>query len=138
MKEFGYNAIRCSHNPYSQEFLDLADEVGILVVDELADKWTGENWQMGRPITDRFFPLITEWVRRDRNHPSVILWSLGNELQHDEVYSGFPSDDFGVTTYRIFDVVVKRWDPTRKTTVAMYPARDGGYVTSKTPSSESK
>ena len=128
MKEFGYNAIRCSHNPYSQEFLDLADEVGILVVDELADKWTGEDWQMGRPITDRFFPLITEWVRRDRNHPSVILWSLGNELQHDEVYSGFPSDDFGVTTYRIFDVVVKRWDPTRKTTVAMYPARDGGYV----------
>ena len=67
-------------------------------------------------------------MRRDRNHPSVILWSLGNELQHDEVYSGFPSDDFGVTTYRIFDVVVKRWDPTRKTTVAMYPARDGGYV----------
>ena len=127
MKEFGFNAIRCSHNPYSREFLDLADEVGLLVVDELADKWSSGRPATGHSLTDRFFPRITEWVRRDRNHPSVILWSLGNELQHDESLSGFPSDDFGVTTYRIFDIVVKRWDPTRKTTVAMYPARDGGY-----------
>ena len=127
MKEFGFNAVRCSHNPYSQEFMDLADEMGILVVDELADKWSGGRFTTGHAITDRFFPLITEWVRRDRNHPSVILWSLGNELQQDEKTSGFPSDDFGITTYRLFDVVVKRWDPTRKTTVAMYPAREGGY-----------
>lgn len=126
MKQFGYNAIRCSHNPYSEDFYELADEIGILVVDELTDKWTGDRCTAGRPLTEQFFPVITEWIRRDRNHPSVVLWSFGNELQHDEEYNGFASDDWGVTTYRIFDVVAKRWDPTRKTTVAMYPARAGG------------
>jgi beta-galactosidase len=125
MKEFGYNAIRCSHNPYSQEFMDLADEVGILVVDELADKWTGDSWLMGRPITDRFFPLITEWVRRDRNHPCVILWSLGNELQFREKFAGYDTGDWGVTTYRMMDVFVKRFDPTRLTTVGLFPSRAG-------------
>ena len=128
MKAFGYNAVRCSHNPYSEDFYDLADEMGLLVVDELTDKWSGDTNTAGRPMTELFFPLITEWVRRDRNHPSVILWSLGNELQHSESYNGFASDDWGVTTYRLFDTVVKRWDPTRKTTVAMYPARAGGIV----------
>ena len=126
MKAFGYNAIRCSHNPYSEDFYDLADELGILVVDELTDKWGGPKHTSGRPMTELFFPMITEWIRRDRNHPSVVLWSFGNELQHDEAYAGFPSDDWGVTTYRLFDVVAKRWDPTRPTTVAMYPARAGG------------
>ena len=125
MKAFGFNAVRCSHNPYSEEFLDLADELGLLVVDEVADKWSGDVG-VGRPFIDRFFPLVTEWVRRDRNHPSVILWSLGNELQQNELAAGFQTDDFGVTSYRILDMVVKRWDPTRLTTVAMYPARDGG------------
>ena len=127
MKEFGYNAYRCSHNPYSEEFYDLADEMGLLIIDELADKWSGNTCSMGRPMTEQFFPLITEWVRRDRNHPSVIVWSLGNELQYTEEFAGFPSDDFGVTTYRIFETVVRRWDPTRKLTVAMFPARAGGY-----------
>ncbi len=75
-----------------------------------------------------FFPMITEWVRRSRNHPSLILRSLGNELQFDEKYSGFPSDDGGITTYRLFDTVTKRWDATRPTTVAMYPARDNGIL----------
>jgi len=121
MKEFGFNAVRCSHNPYSEEFLDLADEIGLLVVDEYADKWRG-------PAKDAFFPLLSEWVTRDRNHPSVVLWSLGNELQHREDWSGFDSGDGGVTTYRIFDTVVKRFDPTRKTTVAMYPSRASGVT----------
>ena len=121
MKEFGFNAVRCSHNPYSEEFLDLADELGVLVVDEYADKWNGV-------AKDAFFPLLSEWVMRDRNHPSVILWSLGNELQHREDWSGFDSGDGGVTTYRIFDAVVKRFDPTRKTTVAMYPSRASGVT----------
>ena len=125
MKDFGFNAYRCSHNPYSPEFYDLADELGILLVDELTDKWTACT--MGRPMTEEFFPLITEWIRANRNHPSIILWSLGNELQQEEGASGFPSDDFGVTTYRIFKTVAERWDPTRKFTVAMYPAREGGY-----------
>ncbi len=130
MKAFGFNAVRCSHNPYSEAFLDLADELGLLVVDEVADKWSGAIG-IGRSFVERFFPLVTEWVRRDRNHPSVVLWSLGNELQQTESESGFQTDDFGVTTYRILDTVVKRWDPTRLTTVAIYPARDGGILWSE-------
>lgn len=127
MKRFGYNAIRCSHNPYSEDLYDLADELGLLVVDELVDKW-GQHHMNGRPMCESFFDRITEWVRRDRNHPSVILWSLGNEMQHEECCYGFKSDDWGVTTFRIFDVVVKRWDPTRKSTAAMYPAGINGVA----------
>ena len=126
LKEFGFNAVRCSHNPYSKEFYDLADEMGLLVVDELCDKWTG--LEPGRSVASNFFDLTTEWVKRGRNHPSIILWSLGNELQHDEKFSGFQSNDEGVTTYKILSTVVDRWDGTRKKTVAMYPAREGGYT----------
>lgn len=126
MKEFGYNHIRCSHNPYSEAFLKLADKHGILVVDELIDKWSDDSYWGGRvPFTGIWYKLIPEWVKRDRNHPSVILWSLGNELQMREDLAGFPTGDWGVTTYRIFDVLLKRYDPTRKTTVAMFPARAG-------------
>jgi len=69
--------------------------------------------------------LIPEWIKRDRNHPSVILWSLGNELQMREDLAGFPTGDWGVTTYKIFDTLTKRYDATRKTTVAMFPSRAG-------------
>lgn len=126
LKKFGYNHIRTSHNPYSESFLRLADKYGILVVDELIDKWSDKSYWGGRvPFTQLWHKMIPEWIKRDRNHPSVILWSLGNELQMREDLSGFPTGDWGVTTYRIFDVLVKRYDPTRKTTVAMFPARAG-------------
>lgn len=126
MKEFGYNHIRCSHNPYSKSFLKLADKYGILVVDELIDKWSDKSYWGGRvPFTQLWYKMIPEWIKRDRNHPSVILWSLGNELQMREDLAGFPTGDWGVTTYKIFDVLVKRYDNTRKTTVAMFPARAG-------------
>ena len=69
-----------------------------------------------------------EWIKRDRNHPSVILWSFGNELQFQEERCGFPTRDWGVTTYDIMNTLAKRLDPTRPTTVAMYPARAGGIV----------
>lgn len=126
MKQFGYNHIRCSHNPYSKSFLKLADKYGILVVDELIDKWSDDSYWGGRvPFTQLWHEMIPEWIKRDRNHPSVILWSLGNELQMREDLAGFATSDWGVTTYRIFDVLVKRYDSTRKTTVAMFPARAG-------------
>ncbi len=126
MKQFGYNHIRCSHNPYSIGFLKLADKYGILVVDELIDKWSDKSYWGGRkPFTSLWHQMIPEWVKRDRNHPCVILWSLGNELQMREDLAGFQTGDWGVTTYRIFDVMVKRYDDTRKTTVAMFPARRG-------------
>ena len=125
LKEFGYNTVRCSHNPYSESFTKIADRVGMLVVDELVDKWS--NYFGGRqPFTAQWPWLIKEWVTRDRNSPSVILWSLGNELQMREELLGYQClNDWGVTMYRIMDPVVKRFDPTRKTTVAMFPARAG-------------
>lgn len=129
LKSFGFNHIRTSHNPYSESFLRLADEKGILIVDELYDKWSNTvAWAGRRPWTDIWWENIIEWVKRDRNHPSVIMWSLGNELQFQEERCGFPTRDWGVTTYKIMDTLVKRFDPTRKTTVAMYPARANGIV----------
>ena len=129
IKAFGFNHIRTSHNPYSEAFLRLADEKGILIVDELYDKWSNTlAWAGRRPWTDMWWENLMEWVKRDRNHPSVIMWSLGNELQFQEERCGFPTRDWGITTYDIMNTLVKRLDPTRKTTVAMYPARAGGIV----------
>jgi beta-galactosidase len=129
LKAFGFNHIRTSHNPYSASFMKLADEKGILIVDELYDKWGSTvAWAGSAPWNDVWYNNIKEWIKRDRNHPSVIMWSLGNELQFQEERWNFSTGDWGVTTYRIMDVVAKRYDPTRKTTVAMYPARAGGII----------
>lgn len=129
LKAFGFNHIRTSHNPYSESFFELADEKGILVVDELYDKWGSiQAWAGSAPWNDIWYNNLKEWIKRDRNHPSVIMWSFGNELQFQEERWNWPTTDWGVTTYRIMDVVAKRYDPTRKTTVAMYPARAGGII----------
>jgi beta-galactosidase len=129
LKAYGFNHIRTSHNPYSESFFNLADEKGILVVDELYDKWGSiRAWAGRKPWNEIWYSNMKEWIKRDRNHPSVIMWSLGNELQFQEERWNFPTSDWGVTTYRLMDVVAKRYDPTRKTTVAMYPARAGGVI----------
>ncbi len=125
-KAFGYNCIRCSHNPYSESFTRIADRVGLLVVDELIDKWSDNDYWGGRqPFTAIWHKLIPEWVKRDRNSPSVILWSLGNEFQTRNEWAGFDTNDWGVTTYHVFNTYLKRWDDTRLTTAAMFPARAG-------------
>lgn len=126
LKRFGFNAIRCSHNPYSESFTQIADSLGLVIVDELIDKWSdNEYWGGRKPFMSIWQELIPEWIKRDRNSPSVILWSLGNELQIRPDWSGYKTNDWGITTYRIFDQMVKRYDPTRKTTVAMFPSRAG-------------
>ena len=127
MKSFGFNAVRCSHNPYSESFYRLADELGLLVVDEFVDKWPEGTylWSGRKPFLSMWPELMTEWIRRDRNHPCVILWSLGNELQQSERFSGYDTGDWGVTTYRMMDIFAKRLDPTRKTTVGLFPTRAG-------------
>ena len=118
MKEFGMNHIRSSHNPYSEDFLKLCDKYGILVVDELYDKWLTQ-YAGGRVEWESLWQKdIPEWVKRDRNHPSVILWSLGNELQQ---YSNLPFNDWGVTAYKLQKELMHRYDDTRLTTVAMHP-----------------
>lgn len=82
LKAQGYNAVRCAHNPPSEHFLHVCDSIGLMVIDEAFDHWlrakTPEDYH-------RFFPTwgdrdLSTLVRRDRNHPSVILWSIGNEV----------------------------------------------------------
>lgn len=119
IKSYGMNHIRTSHNPYSQEFLDLCDRYGILVVDELYDKWNDQYAGAGRKsFKDLWMDDLTEWIKRDRCHPSVIMWSLGNELQS---YNDQPFNDFGVTQYKLMQTLIKRYDNSRKVTVAMHP-----------------
>lgn len=86
LKASGYNAIRCSHNPPSPAFLDACDRLGMLVIDEAFD-----TWQDGKNPEDYHMYFKDWWQRdlesmlyRDRNHPSIIMWSIGNEIPHRE------------------------------------------------------
>lgn len=118
LKDFGFNHIRTSHNPYSKEFMELCDRYGILVVDELYDKWLTQ-YAGGRKDWMQQWPKdVPEWVKRDRNHPSVVMWSLGNELQ---LLWNLPYADWGVTPYKMQKVLLDRYDTTRPVTVAMHP-----------------
>ncbi|WEK54372.1 MAG: glycoside hydrolase family 2 TIM barrel-domain containing protein [Candidatus Cohnella colombiensis] len=82
LQEMGVNAIRTAHNMPSAELMELADEMGVLIVSEAFDVWERKKTEFDYA---RFFPEwwkkdVASWVRRDRNHPSLILWSIGNEI----------------------------------------------------------
>lgn len=82
LKEMGVNAIRCSHNPPASELLDMCDSMGLMVMDESFDMWRRRKTQNDYA---RFFDEwhrrdLSDMVRRDRNHPSIVLWSIGNEV----------------------------------------------------------
>ncbi len=114
LKANGFNAVRCAHNPPSEKFLEACDRVGLLVIDEAFD-----HWQKPKNPEDyhRFF---NEWhvkdiesmVLRDRNHPSVIMWSIGNEIQERV-------DSSGLAIARELKSIVKKNDPTRPVTAAI-------------------
>jgi beta-galactosidase len=96
LKELGCNAIRTSHNPFSSDFLELCDEKGFLVIGEAFDEWELpkkkwiEGWNKGTPGKDGYSADFKEWsktdlrdmILRDRNHPSIIMWSIGNEVDY--------------------------------------------------------
>ena len=96
LKEAGCNAIRTSHNPFSSDFLELCDEKGFLVIGEAFDEWELpkrkwiEGWNAGTPGKDGYSVNFKEWatidlrdmILRDRNHPSIIMWSIGNEIDY--------------------------------------------------------
>ena len=96
LKEMGCNAIRTSHNPFSSDFLDLCDEKGFLVIDEAFDEWELPKkkwlagWNAGTPGKEGYAVNFKEWAKRDlqdfvlrdRNHPSIIMWSIGNEVDY--------------------------------------------------------
>jgi beta-galactosidase len=113
LKQMGCNAIRTSHNPPAPEFLDLCDQLGFLVMDEAFDEWTA-----GKTIGGyhRFFNEwsqrdLVDFIHRDRNHPSVVLWSAGNEIQ-EQILPG------GADVLRPLVETFHREDPTRLVTAA--------------------
>ncbi|TWU44848.1 Beta-galactosidase [Novipirellula aureliae] len=81
LKEMGCNAIRTAHNPQVPKFYELCDEMGMLVMDEIFDGWKKKAAQdYGKQAFDQWWERdLRAWLRRDRNHPSVVVWSLGNE-----------------------------------------------------------
>lgn len=86
LKAGGFNAVRCAHNPPSESFLNACDRLGILVIDEFTDMW---DWYKNPQDYSRFFREwwkkdLTDMILRDRNHPSIIMWSIGNEIHERE------------------------------------------------------
>ncbi|KAK0650042.1 glycoside hydrolase superfamily [Cercophora newfieldiana] len=114
LQDMGCNAVRTSHNPPSRELLDIADELGILMLDEIFDTWNS------RKVRNDFHLIFPDWyeadlrsfIRRDRNHPSVVVWSFGNEVAEQRGGNG------DATARRLRDIV-REEDPTRQTTVGM-------------------
>jgi beta-galactosidase len=114
LREMGCNAIRTSHNPFAAEFLDLCDRMGFLVMNEAFDEWKVPKGQISRNGYANYFDEwherdVKAFVHRDRNHPSVVLWSAGNEI-------GDQSDPHGAETLRSLLEIFHREDPTRLVT----------------------
>lgn len=121
LKANGFNAIRTSHNPPSPTLLDACDRLGMLIVDEAFDQWTiakeGNQQDYHRFFDEWSERDIASMVRCDRNHPSVIMWSIGNEIPEQ-----FRAQD---TQKRLRDAVLSH-DPTRPITQAI--STDWGNV----------
>jgi beta-galactosidase len=111
LKAMGVNAIRTSHNPPAPEFLDLCDRLGFLVMAEAFDEWTIAKVPEGyhRYFAEWAEQDVTDFVHRDRNHPSIVLWSAGNEI-------GEQSTPDGVQVLRRLVDIFHREDPTRPVT----------------------
>jgi hypothetical protein len=156
LKEMGCNAIRMSHNPHATELYDLCDKLGFLVMDEAFDEWEGgknkwvKGWNAGTPSKDGYHESFVEWHERDlrdqilrnRNHPSIIMWSIGNEIDYpNDPYShpildkgtnpqifgrGFHadspnSDRLGIVARELVKIV-KQYDVSRPVTAALAAA----------------
>jgi beta-galactosidase len=163
LRELGANAIRMSHYPHQDYLYNLCDQMGFLVIDEAFDEWEyGKNkwiegWNVGKPGNDGYHEYFNEWANRDlrdmilrnRNHPSIIMWSIGNEIDYpNDPYShevlntgrnpqifgrGYsadrpPASRLGELSKRLADVA-RQADPTRAVTAAL-----AGVVMSNTTS----
>jgi len=119
LRELGCNAIRLSHNPPAPEFLDLCDRMGFVMVDEAFDKWKSGYY---KDYFDNWWQVdLDAMLRRDRNHPSVILWSVGNEVAEQ----GTPE---GAQRLKMLVEHTHQVDPSRLVTCAMRP--DGTRIKS--------
>ena len=121
--QLGCNGIRLSHNAYPKYVLDWADRHGVLVVDEFFDKWEDSFYGRGAKMGEQQLRDIETQMRRDRNHPSVFVWSVGNEtyqqIQKEKTRNG------GVEMLKMLVAKARSIDPSRKTTCSQYPNRYG-------------
>ncbi len=114
MKATGFNAVRCSHNPPAREFLDACDRLGMLVIDEAFDKWKAGYYTQW--FDEWWKADLAAMVLRDRNHPSVVLWSVGNETREQGDTTGK-----GTARLQALRAECERLDPTRKVAVTTAP-----------------
>ncbi len=120
LKEYGCNAIRCSHNPPSPEFLDMCDRLGFVVIDEIYDKWktVGHFWGYYTKYFDEWWKKdVDAMVLRDRNHPSIIMWSTGNETDEQNDLTGA-----GTSLAKMLQDYIHEIEPTRPVTAVIAPA----------------
>ncbi len=135
LKKLGCNAIRLAHNPHDKSILDWCDKNGMLVFDEAFDKWTNQFFGADNSFAENWEESLEAFIRRDRNHPSVFIWSVGNETLQQKG----SSRDFGVGQLKKMMSLVNQIDPSRKITCGLHPARESGkyktedYYTSGPP-----
>lgn len=114
LKRNGFNAVRCSHNPPSEKFLEACDRLGLIVIDEAFDQWQKpKNPDDYNLYFDKWWESdLSSMILRDRNHPSVIFWSLGNEIEER-------ADPAGTEITKKFRKVIEKYDGTRPVTLAV-------------------
>ena len=154
LKAMGCNGIRCSHNPPSPQLLDLCDRMGFLVMDEAFDMWHRRKTERDYA---RFFETwanldLSDLVKRDRNHPSIVIWSIGNEVQEqwsdaradtlsDQLLETLSSREDYIVDYSKEDVenvnsfitrnlveIIKQYDPTRPITAGCNEPSPGNHL----------
>ena len=116
LKEMGCDAIRTSHNPPAEALLDLCDEMGIMVMDEAFDMWEGRKGDYAQFFKAWHKRDLTDFICRDRSHPSVVMWSIGNELvEHKD---NDPSKAIRIA--KELRAIIKANDPTRPVTFGCF------------------
>lgn len=124
IKKMGCNAVRLAHNPHAKAVLDLCDEMGILVFADCFDKWDTPTWNHYGPgiSFDDYWRKDLEWtLRRDRNHPSIFIWSVGNEVFDTGTIHRM--DEYFVPMLKNMVDFVHKFEPSRKVTCGLFPAR---------------
>ena len=129
LKKMGVNAIRCSHNPPAKDWMNLADEMGLLIDDEAFDMWEKPKTQFdyGNYFNEWHERDTISWVRRDRNHPSLIMWSIGNEIYDTHIGNG-------LEITKTLSKIVRKHDPQKNALITLasnYMMTDGAQECAK-------
>ncbi len=127
LKKLGCNAIRLSHNPHDKFILDWCDRNGMLVMDEAFDKWEDQFFGEGNDFDEHWRASLTAFVKRDRNHPCIFLWSVGNETQQQKS----AKHGYGVPRLKELVNFMHNFEPSRKVTCGLHPSRKSGAYGTK-------